>query len=208
MALTKAVIVKLDSPDSTPIPVMFNPPCYELAKTNRFAEIKVPGLPSAVLQFVGGEAGTLTMELFFDTTDTGTDVRSRAGQISALTEPDPATQAPPRLLLLWGSLAFPCFLVSVRQAFDYFNAAGHPLRATLTVEFKGYDAAASVAPAALFAAAEQVTRYVAKIGDTLAGIAASVYGDPGQWRRIASANGIDDPRAVAPGQQFQIPKLP
>ena len=207
MALTKAVIVKLDPPGAAPIPVMFNPPRYELAKTNRFAEIKVPGLPASVLQFVSGEAKSLTMELFFDTTDSGADVRGRAGQIAGLAEPDALTKAPPRLLLLWGSLAFPCFLVSVRKSFDYFDALGMPLRARLTVEFKGYDTA-SLAPAAGLPLAEPATRYVAKAGDTLQGIAASVYGNPGQWRRIAAANGVDDPRALAPGLQLRVPRLP
>src|SRR5438874_9847644 len=100
MAFTKAVIVNLDTPGAPPIPVMFNPPAYELSKTNQFAEMKIPGLPSSVLQFVNGNAVSLSTELFFDTTDSGIDVRSRTAAISNLTEPDPFTHAPPRLLLL------------------------------------------------------------------------------------------------------------
>lgn len=207
MALTKAVVVKLDPPGAAPIPVMFNPPRYELSKTDQFAEIRVPGLPATVLQFVSGQATSLNMELFFDTTDSGIDVRERAGLITALAEPDMLTRSPPRLLLLWGSLAFPCFLVSVRQSFDYFDATGLPLRATLTVEFKGHDSAVQ-APVAGPPAAESVTRYVAKAGDSVQSIAVSVYGDPGQWRRIAKANGVDDPRALAAGAQLQVPKWP
>jgi len=45
-------------------------------------------------------------------------------------------------------------------------------------------------------------------GETLSGIAARHYENPRQWRPIAMANGIDDPRALTVGQQFQIPKLP
>jgi len=206
MALTKAVIVKLDMPGSPPIPVMFNPPRYELSKTNQFAEIKMPGLASSLLQFVNGNAKSLSMELFFDTTDTGVDVRIRTAAISNLTEPSSITKAPPRLLLLWGSLAFPCFLVSVRQAFDLFNALGMPLRATLTVEFKGHDRLEDLLAAAPLAQVEQASRYVAKAGDTLQGIAAAVLGSPAKWRQIAIANNIDNPRALAAGQGLQIPK--
>lgn len=208
MALTKAVIVKLDTPGAPPIPVMFNPPRYELSKTNQFAEIKIPGLASSLLQFVNGNAKSLSMELFFDTTDNGVDVRTRTAAVSNLTEPHPVTKAPPRLLLLWGSLAFPCFLVSVRQAFDFFNALGMPLRATLTVEFKGHDRLEDLLAAAPLAQVEQASRYVAKTGDTLQGIAAAVLGSPAKWRQIASANNIDNPRAVAAGLGLQIPKLP
>lgn len=207
MALTKAVIVNLDAPASPPIAVMFNPPRYELSKTNRFAEIKIPGLPSSVLQFVNGNAKTLTMELFFDTTGTGADVRTTTAAIANLTELGAITRAPPRLLLLWGSLAFPCFLVSVRQEFDYFNAAGLPLRARLTVEFKGHDSVESLVAAVPVAQVEQATAYVAMAGDTLQAIAASVYDDPAKWRQIADANNLDDPRTLGAGLRLQIPRL-
>ena len=66
-------------------------------------------------------------------------MRARTAAVANLTEPDPVSKAPSRLLLLWGSLAFPCFLMSVRQTFDFFNTQGMPLRATLNVEFKGND---------------------------------------------------------------------
>jgi hypothetical protein len=207
MALTKAVIVKLDAPGTPPIPVMFNPPKYELSKTNQFAEIKIPGLPSSVLQFVSGNAKSLTMDLFFDTTDKGLDVRIHSSAVSNLTEPDPLTKAPPRVLLLWGSLVFPCVLISVRQTFDYFNALGMPLRATLSVEFKGSDTLGALLGASPLAQIQQMAHYVAKAGDTLQRIAADVYGSPSQWRRIASANNIDNPRSITAGLSLQIPRL-
>ena len=208
MALTKAVIVKLDAPGAPPIPVMFNPPKYELSKTNQFAEIKIPGLATSVLQFVNGNAKSLSMELFFDTTDSGLDVRARTAAVANLTEPDPVSKAPSRLLLLWGSLAFPCFLMSVRQTFDFFNTQGMPLRATLNVEFKGNDSLETPLAASPLALAEQATRHVTKIGDTLQGVANAVYGNPNKWRQIATANNIDNPRAIAGGLGLQIPKLP
>src|SRR5574337_1144885 len=208
MALTKAVIVKLDAPGAPPIPVMFTPPRYELSKTNQFAEIKIPGLPSSLLQFVNGNAKSLNMELFFDTTDSGVDVRTRTAAVSNLTEPSPITRAPPRLLLLWGSLAFPCFLVSVRQVFDFFDALGMPLRATLTVEFRGHDRLEELLSAAPVAQLELASRYVARVGDTLQGIATAALGNPNKWRQIAAANNIDNPRDIAAGLGLQIPKLP
>ena len=207
MALTKGVIVKLEQPGTPPIPVMFNPPKYELSKTIQFAEIKVPGLPSSVLQFVNGNAKSLTMDLFFDTTDKGIDVRLHSSAVSNLTEPNPVTKAPPRVLLLWGSLAFPCVLISVRQTFDHFNAQGLPLRATLTVEFKGHDPLENLLAATPLAQVAQATRYIVKAGDTLQRIAAEIYGNPKQWRQIASANNIDDPRAMTAGSSLQIPRL-
>lgn len=208
MALVKAVIVPLDTPQPVPIPVMFNPPNYDLSKTNQFAEIKIPGLQSSVLQFVNGDAKTLSMELFFDTTDTGVDVRTRTLAISNLTEPNPVTHAPPRLLLLWGSLAFSCFLISVRQQFEYFNALGMPQRAKLTVQFKGYDPLESLVAANPAAQVAQLSLHIAKTGDTLQKIATSVFKDPAKWREVATANNIDNPRSLTAGLRLQIPRLP
>jgi nucleoid-associated protein YgaU len=134
-------------------------------------------------------------------------VRTRTLPISNLTEPDAITHAPPRLLLLWGSLAFPCFLISVRQQFEYFSASGQPQRARLTVEFKGHDLVETLLAAAPVAQIEQASRYVAKIGDTLQGVAVRVYKDPTRWREIAQANNIDNPRSLASGVRLQIPRL-
>lgn len=207
MALAKAVIINLDELAPLPIPVMFNPPEYTLSKTNQFAEIKIPGLPSSILQFVNGDAQSLSMELFFDTTDKGLDVRSRTMAIVNLTEPNARTKAPPRLLLLWGSLAFSCFLISVKQHFEYFNPLGLPLRARLTVEFKGNTTIESMISGSPAALAEQVVHYIAKNSDTLQGIAAGQFNDPSKWREIAAANNIDNPRALASGQRLTIPRL-
>jgi len=206
VALAKAVIMNLDARIPLPIPVMFNPPDYALSKTNQYAEMKIPGLPSSVLQFVHGDAQTLSMELLFDTTDTGADVRIRTAAISNLTQPHVRTHAPPRLLLLWGSLAFPCVLISVRQHFDYFNALGMPLRARLTVEFKGNDTLESMIAAAPLALIDQVTRYIVKNGDTLQGIAAALFEDSTKWRDIATANNMDDPRSISVGVRIEIPR--
>jgi nucleoid-associated protein YgaU len=207
MGLTKAVIINKDAPVPLPVPVMFNPPTYSLTKTNQFAEIRVPGLPSTILQYVSGDAQTLSTELFFDTTDTGVDVRTRTAAISNLTRLDLITRAPPRLLLLWGSLVFQCILTSVREEFEQFNSLGMPLRARLTVELKGWDEVASLIAAMPLPLADEVGRYFVKSGDTLSRIAAEHYRDATQWRRVAEANAIDNPRALTAGMRLRIPGL-
>lgn len=207
MALMKALIINRDAFVPLPIPVMFNPPDYQLQKTNQFAEIDIPGLGSSPLQFVRGSAQTLTMELFFDTTDTRIDVRAVTELVVGLTDVNAETHAPPRLLFVWGSLVFPCILESVTQRFDYFNAAGMPLRARLTVALKGYDLIQSLLAKIPLESADRTKRRVVKIGETLQSIAAQEYEDPRKWRPIAEANGIDDPRAIGVGQGLIIPSL-
>jgi hypothetical protein len=205
MALTKALIVNADT--GALIPVMFNPPQYQLQKTNQFAEIGIPGLGSSLLQFVKGDAQTLTIELFFDTTDSQRDVREFTGQVAGLTILNVHTHAPPRLLFFWGSLVFPCVLESVTQQFDYFHPDGQPLRARLTVTFKGHDLLEDLLASTPLESADRTKHREVKEGETLQSIAAQEYDDPRQWRPIAEANEIDNPLTLAVGRGLIIPSL-
>ena len=207
MPLTKALLINRDSLLPTPIPVMFNPPEYQLQVTNHFAEVGIPGLGSSLLQFVKGSAQTLTMELFFDTTDEGIDVRVFTRLVLDLTSLNSETHAPPRLLFLWGSLVFPCVLESVTQKFDYFNALGMPLRARLNITLKGNDTLQDLLGGIQLFSTDRTKQRMFKAGDTLQRIAAQEYGDPRQWRPIARANNIDNPLTIPAGRFLKIPAL-
>jgi len=49
--------------------------------------------------------------------------------------------------------------------------------------------------------------HVVRSGDRLDNIAAKEYGDAGNWRPIAEANNLDDPRRLQPGHVLIIPPL-
>jgi nucleoid-associated protein YgaU len=55
--------------------------------------------------------------------------------------------------------------------------------------------------------ANYTKQHVVHPGDTLAGIAAEHYDDPGKWRPIADANNIDNPLALEPGRVLTIPAI-
>jgi nucleoid-associated protein YgaU len=192
--------------------VDFNPEEYTLNKDNNFASQAIPGLSGPIVQFVNGNQRTLDMELFFDTYDTDNstkqDVRTLTGQVMQLMDIDSNLHAPPVLLVAWSSLQFTCVLARASQKFIMFTEDGTPVRARLTVSFHEY-----LDPEL---EAEQVNRqtsdytkiYTVTRGQTLSEIAGELYEDPTQWRSIAIANDIDDPRSLAPGQQLLVPSLP
>ena len=79
MGLEKAFIVNTVTGDK--IEVLFNPAEYTFEKSNRFAEVGIPGTGSPFLQFVRGEIKKLSTELFFDTYEKRTDVREYTNKI-------------------------------------------------------------------------------------------------------------------------------
>ena len=194
--------------DTTAIPVQFNPEEYSLNKDNNFASQAIPGLSSPILQFVNGNLSTLEMELFFDTVDSQTDVRIETNKVVNLLRIDSETHAPPLLQFVWGSLVFTCVLTRANQKFTRFMSDGKPVRARVTVSFSEFIDGERDAIALNLQTADFSKTHVVVPDETLSSIANSFYQNPQTWRPIAIANGIDDPRAISPGQVLRIPSLP
>jgi nucleoid-associated protein YgaU len=201
MALNKATIINLDTREA--IPVLFNPEEYTLDLGNTIAEIGIPGVQKSPVQYVRGNVRTLRMELFFDTYEQNEDVRKHTSRITALLEPVPTTLAPPVLLFSWSSLQFQCVLETVSQRFIMFKPSGMPVRARLTVAFKEFARLEVQIERGFFVGPPTVRNIVE--GETLSKLAHEYLGDPGAWRDIAEANGIDDPINLLPGLRIVIP---
>lgn len=201
MALEKAIITNIQTGNR--IPVMFNPEEYSLDLGNTFAEIGIPGIKTPPIQYVRGNIRNLNMELFFDTYELKSDVRNETQKITSLLEIEINTQAPPILLFSWGGLNFKCVLESAGQRFTMFLEDGTPVRATLTVSFKEYEAVDIEIKKGLFIGPPTVRNIIE--GETLSNIAGDVLGDPGAWREIADLNNIDNPLKLALGMPLLIP---
>jgi len=216
-----------------PLAVNFNPTEYTLNKAAQIAEVAIPGLDSPILQFVRGQTETLSLDLFFDTTESGMD--DSASSVTALTDQfyklakiDGTTHAPPICFFSWGAqfpgqriynsintsgtgsqqrYGFKCVVESVRQRFTLFSPQGVPLRATLTVSLKEYKTLTDQINQTNNQSADHTQAHVVQAGETLSQIASDVYDDPTQWRAIADQNSILDPLALQPGTILQIPPL-
>jgi hypothetical protein len=207
--LQKATIKK-HIPEGETIEVFFNPTQYQLNRANQFAEVAIPGLGAPPLQFVRGNARTLSMQLFFDTYDPvddkvqqGSDVRQYTQQVTNLLEVDSELHAPPICLFNWGILSFVGVLVSANQTFTMFLSTGIPVRATMDISMKEVGKEQS----GRLQSADFTKRHVVKRGDTLSSIAGEKFGDPTLWRPIAEENHLDNPLSIQPGQVLVIPSL-
>jgi nucleoid-associated protein YgaU len=178
---------------------------------------------------VRGHTETLSLDLFFDSTDesgTGENaapVTKKTDLFYQLIKIDPRTHAPPICRFVWGAATFPgsnftgrwssqsrengfqCVVESVRQQFTMFSPRGTPLRAKLTVSLKEYQSVDQQIESIRFESPDLTHAHVVKEGETLSQIAARIYDDPRQWRAIATHNGMEDPLDLEPGTILEVP---
>ena len=186
--------------------VHFNPASLKVSLTN---QIQDP--PD---QHTKPTTAKLDVELLFDTTETGSDVRTgiellyslaTATGTSAAQGSDPKQQANhslPSTIFQWGTTKFTGVIESLSETLDYWSSDGVPLRATVQVGMKG-SPLARVEGLAQSAASKDnpvgalndVVPTEAPANGTGATGAASQGGDSKAGRMLAALNGLENMRA-------------
>lgn len=191
--------------------VQYNPAQVTRSKSAQIAEIAIPGLDSPIQQFIRGQTEKLTLELLFDTAAQGmaegaASVRTLTDPVAALVRIQPKTHAPPRVRVIWGTgLAFTAIAETVEVKFTLFAPDGTPLRATVTVTFRGYRTLHEQLAELKLESADHTKRRVVRQGETLSRIAGEELGDPARWRALADANPGVDPVDPEPGTVLEVP---
>jgi len=198
--------------------VSFNPEQFTITKTNNWQADTSRGRATPDLSFAGGESGTMSFTLHFDNTADGTSITTQTDELAKMMEVDKTlasydsgtqTGRPPWVQFHWGDLhSFKATITSMTLSYTYFASDGTPLRGKADLQLKQFDGADSFAPQNPTSGTPNPERtHQVQAGETLDRISATYYGDSTRWRRIADANGIGDPLAVAPGTVITIPKL-
>lgn len=156
-------------------------------------------------QFTGTGTAKCVMELVFDTTDSGVDVRSDTQRIEQMLVPakgngsDPKTaakMAPPQVVFEWGAFKFQGVLESFKQVLDFWSAGGIPLRATVAVSLSQPKYAFPPLREGGGSPAQVALPSGSPFDAAMAGSTGS--GDPtAAARGIAAANGLESLRAEA-----------
>ncbi|MBB5958264.1 nucleoid-associated protein YgaU [Saccharothrix tamanrassetensis] len=166
-------------------------------------------------EFVGSGPRTLSVDVFLDATAThDNSVETSVEKLMVACVPTKKSigkkkPASPWVRFEWGtakSVSFDGVLSSLSVAYSLFDVDGRPLRATcsLSIEEAGVDTPRQN-PTSGSHEVRRTHRVVA--GDSLPQLAWQEYGDPGAWRVIAEANGIDDPLALEPGGELLLPGI-
>jgi hypothetical protein len=230
MALQKAVIENVDTHKT--IKCLFNPTEYSIAKTNNWTTKPSNGKNVPDVEFSGGGASTLTLQLFFDVneienktksagemakkSDQKRDVRDYIDELWKLALVDPAKKnaktqqaRPPLCIFQWGQTwHFKAVVTSLSVRYTLFREDGTPIRATADVTFQEAEDGQMLKRTNPTSYSEPgLRRREVRPKDTLATIAYEEYGDPNHWRKIAAANAMEDPLDLYPGQVLAIPSI-
>jgi len=93
----------------------------------------------------------------------------------------------------------------VAQKFTLFSPQGIPLRATLSLTLREYRALDDQLKELNLQSPDHTRVHTLQRGDTLSGVAGRYYNSPAEWRRLATYNGVTDPRRVEPGRILEVP---
>ena len=114
---------------------------------------------------------------------------------------------PPAIQFTWGDFTFEGYVENLTLRYTMFLSDGKPCRATANLSIKENKTAKEQLEANPRNSPDHTKLRTFKAGETLALLAHEEYDDPAEWRRIADANGINDPKDVKPGTVLTLPPI-
>jgi hypothetical protein len=199
--VTQKALLKSLGSDATEVEVHFNP--ASMVYTIENSTKQQSGDPKR-RQFAAQFSGKLTMDLQFDTTDTGEDVRQTTNKIAMFmqassgsgTNPSSGNaQAQPVVSFEWGSYEFKGTLESFKETIDFFSAEGVPMRALVSIGLARQDQVFD--EDANFSSSNVSGSLVSTGSDDSATSLSTMGGDPNAARQLGADNGLESLRFTA-----------
>jgi hypothetical protein len=220
--LAKAQLVQLDANFDRPIApstwctVQFNPESLKVSFSNQLEKPPGPGdqRGPAAYQVVGTSATKLSLTLWFDVGSPHgdrapvDDVRKLTREVAFFITPGPRKakrKTLPAVRFLWGSFLFDGLMDSLEETLEFFSPEGKPLRASVALSlsrqeivFDFNDGSGVTGGGRAPKTPGTAPLVQAPAGSTVQGLA-DAAGSNRSWQSIAAANGIENPRQLAPG---------
>jgi hypothetical protein len=213
----KATLTNLTASPAVTITCQFNPTELTFTKTNTWDNRPAQGQNAGISSFGGGKPSSFSLDLLFDTTDTGADVRTQytdklLAMMAVPTAPNNPNQTlsePPRIRFQWGVIrAYDTIITSITLNFTYFKPDGTPVRAKAKVDLQEIVDEKVFSPQNPTSMSKPRRVWVVTEGETLDWIAYQEYGSAAHWRHIAETNNIDNPLDISAGQTLVLFPLP
>jgi Contractile injection system tube protein len=221
---------KQEKPGGKRVQVQFNPETLKVSFANQIATPSGGGSNSETGSqdgsparlFVGAGSTKLAVTLWFDVTaipveaERVEDVRELTREVIYFITPRAEGEhfIPPAVNFLWGSFSFAGLVDSIEETLEFFSDDGKPLRSQIALALsqqripeyvagRGVPQApppgAGTGPGGRPVGTAPLTQ--APAGVSLQALAGASGAD---WRAVAQANGIENPRQLAAGQLIDI----
>ncbi|HZI18156.1 MAG TPA: hypothetical protein VEY09_06115 [Pyrinomonadaceae bacterium] len=193
------------------VEAQFNPQTLKLSFSNENKGGDQPGGSSK--QFVGSGKSKMSVELLFDTTADGSDVRKKTEAVAFFIQAKPqqddpkSKRTPPGVSFEWGSFIFRGTVDSMDETLDYFSEEGVPMRASISLSISRQEIeflfgqpgqASGAQPGTPGPTAGTEQHQAARPNDSVQSMAGRA-GKASDWKAIAAANNIDDPLRLQAG---------
>ena len=232
--LARAEMIELKRDLSAPlgggkkVKVQFNPETLKVSFANQLVQPSSGGdqRGPAARQYVGAGTTKLNLQLWFDVTalppdqQQVKDVRKLTQEVAYFITPKEQEGTnngqpqfvPPAVRFHWGSFQFDGLVDSLEESLEFFSPDGRPLRASVT----------------LAVSQQKITKYAFGETGAVAGGGPAIPSTPGtspltpasagasvqsmadgigvgaDWKSIAAANGIENPRLIEPGRLINL----
>ena len=195
--------------------VQFNPQTLKIVYSVENKGGKQPG--GSDKQFVGQGSSKLSVELLFDSTQSGDDVRWWTAKVAHFvgarrqSNSGANKRTPPGASFEWGTFKFAGMVDSLQETLDFFSEEGVPLRATVALGMTAYDIVfpddAGKPGAAKQGLPGTAPLNAARPGDNLARMAGR-DGHSADYKAIAAGNDIDDTLSLPAGRVVDMNARP
>jgi len=201
----------------TDLEFLYNPETVTVDKTAEFKEHQTQGSDSGEKEWTHSVSRSLKVaSVYFDTYETKENIRTKyIDKIERLIHYDEELHRPPMVLFVWGGFmaendpynSCKWYVKKVNIQYVMFLNDGTPVRAKVDFELIEATTITEQQMHKGQQSPDHAKVYTVQRGDTLQNIAWREYDDPAEWRRIAEANGIDDPMSLEPGTRLLVPPI-
>ena len=192
------------------IDVQYNPAEYSLDWSVKYALPKYKAGQKNDPEYIDEESGRLNFKLTIDGfTKTNADDEKDAADVSddvkrlkTLVQMEGNLHKPPECMFKWGTLEFRGVMDKLSVRYTMFSSAGKPIRAAVDISIVQTKTRPSPRNSP-----DRTQRRILTQDTELYMMAHEAYGDPSEWRSIALANGIKNPRLLETGSALRVPPL-
>ena len=118
------------------------------------------------------------------------------------------THQPPLVNFIWGPLDFEGRVESIHTTYTMFSSDGTPVRAKVDLRITGSERQdMNLAQQLPFESPDRTKERTLAQGDQLWMVASREYDDPAQWKVIAEANDILNPRKLETAATLKVPSI-